>query len=52
MSDHVPEKGKPSARSLWLWVVMAFVVLVAAWAGLIYIATTNQPELIEIETPE
>jgi 4-amino-4-deoxy-L-arabinose transferase-like glycosyltransferase len=38
-----------SARSLWLWVILAFVVLISAWAALITIATRNQPEVVEIE---
>ncbi len=44
------QTGK-TARSLWIWVVLAFVVLIAAWTALIVIATENQPEIIEIETP-
>ena len=43
-----PKKG---ARILWLWVVLAFVVLISAWAALIYIAVDNKPEIIEIEEP-
>jgi len=42
---------KPKARSLWLWVVLAFVILISAWTTLIIIAARNQPELVEIETP-
>lgn len=44
------KKGK-SSRSLWLWVVLAFLVLIAAWTTLIVIAANNQPELVEIESP-
>jgi len=40
-----------SARSLWLWVLLAFLILISAWTALIIIATGNQPEIIEIETP-
>ena len=40
-----------SSRSLWLWVILAFVVLVGAWTTLIIIAANNQPELVEIQQP-
>jgi len=43
-----PRKG---TRILWLWVILAFVVLISAWTALIYIAVDNKPEIIEIEEP-
>jgi hypothetical protein len=42
-----PEQG---ARSLWVWVVIAFLILISAWATLITIAANNQPEMVEIES--
>lgn len=33
----------------WLWIVMAFILLIAAWAVLITIAVNNQPETIEVD---
>ena len=39
------------ARSLWIWVIIAFVVLISAWTALIVIAARNQPEMIEIQKP-
>ena len=39
------------SRSLWLWVLLAFVILISAWTTLIIIASNNQPELIEIQQP-
>lgn len=33
----------------WLWIVLAFILLIAAWAVLITIAVNNQPESIEVE---
>lgn len=46
-------KGQQSrcsgARSLWFWVILAFVLLIAAWATLITIASKNQPEMIEVD---
>ena len=36
---------------MWLWVIAAFLLLIAAWTTLIVIAASNQPELIEIEQP-
>jgi hypothetical protein len=40
---------KSGARTLWLWVVLAFAVLITAWTILIVIAVRNQPEIVEIE---
>ncbi|MEX0326058.1 MAG: hypothetical protein AB3N33_08230 [Puniceicoccaceae bacterium] len=47
------DQAKPNKRSrnLWLWVILAFIVLAVAWTTLIVIAANNQPELIEIESP-
>ncbi|MGI9241260.1 MAG: hypothetical protein ACR2RV_10690 [Verrucomicrobiales bacterium] len=36
----------------WLWIVLAFILLIAAWAVLITIAVNNQPESIEVEAKE
>ena len=36
----------------WLWIVLAFVVLIAAWSVLISIAVNNQPEKIPVEQKE
>jgi hypothetical protein len=38
---------KPRPWLLWVYVTLAFVVLISAWTLLIFIATQNQPELIE-----
>jgi len=40
---------KSGFRVLWVWVVLAFVVLITAWTALIIIAVNNKPEIIEIE---
>ena len=32
----------------WLWIVLAFVLLIAAWTVLISIAVNNQPEKIPV----
>jgi flagellar basal body-associated protein FliL len=45
------QESKKGARSLWIWVLVAFIVLISAWTALIVIATKNQPEIIQIETP-
>ena len=34
----------------WLLIVGLFVVLIAAWTVLVYIAQTNQPETVPLET--
>lgn len=34
----------------WLWIVLAFVLLIAAWSVLFTIALKNQPETIPLET--
>lgn len=48
MSDTAKTGG---FRSLWVWVILAFLLLIGAWTSIILIATKNQPELIEIDTP-
>jgi len=42
---------KNSGKSLWLWVILAFAILISAWTTLIIIAAKNQPEKIEIQAP-
>lgn len=32
----------------WIWVVVVFVLLIAAWSVLIKVARENQPEVIEL----
>lgn len=44
-------ESRPGARSLWIWVVIAFAILISAWSVLIVTAMRNQPEVIEIEQP-
>jgi len=45
------QSGKKNGRLLWLWVILAFAVLITAWSTLIVIALSNQPEAIEIKQP-
>ena len=35
-------------RKPWLWIVLAFVMLIAAWTVLITIAVRDQPEKIPV----
>lgn len=49
--DSHDTKPVGSPRSLWIWVILAFLVLIAAWTTLIVIASSNQPEIIEINSP-
>ncbi|WP_158279745.1 hypothetical protein [Coraliomargarita sinensis] len=44
-----PEKKK-IAWSLWVPVILAFILVIAAWATLIKIAKDNPVEQLEIET--
>ena len=37
------------ARRPWLWVVLAFAVLLSAWSALFYVAMNNQPESIPLK---
>lgn len=32
----------------WVWVIVAFLVLISAWTGLIMIALENKPQVIEV----
>jgi cytochrome c-type biogenesis protein CcmH/NrfF len=41
----------PKSLSLWLWVLLAFLLLIGAWTTLIIIAKRNQPQKIELEAP-
>jgi hypothetical protein len=45
------KKTASNSRTLWIWVILAFVILISAWTTLIIIASKNQPELIEIQEP-
>ncbi len=38
-------------KNLWLWVLLAFLILIGAWTALIIIAKHHQPQKIELETP-
>ena len=33
----------------WIWIVVVFVLLIAAWTVLIKVASENQPEQIEVQ---
>ena len=35
----------------WLWIIVAFVLLIGAWTALIMIAVKNKPQSIEIDPP-
>jgi hypothetical protein len=39
-------------RHPWLYVVLAFLVLIGAWTTLVTITLNNQPEVIEVPAPE
>lgn len=39
-------------RHPWLYVVLAFLVLIGAWSALVTITLKNQPEVIEVPAPE
>ncbi len=39
----------PFKKRPWLWVVVAFILLIAAWTTLITISVKNQPEMVEID---
>lgn len=34
----------------WLFVIFAFLLLIAAWSSLIWIASSHSPEVIPVET--
>ncbi len=36
-------------KVLWIWVILAFVVLIGAWMTLINVASDNAPEEIPIK---
>jgi hypothetical protein len=49
VSTQQTDGKKSGARSLWIWVVLAFVLLISAWGGLILIANQHHPDLIEAQ---
>jgi hypothetical protein len=51
MNSSSTNDRKRGSRNLWLWVIIAFMILITAWTTLIVIAAKNQPELIEIQNP-
>lgn len=48
MKKTAKTKGK-GWKTLWVWVVLAFALLVGAWAALITIASKNAPTAVPIE---
>jgi len=36
-------------KNLWLWVILAFFILIGAWTTLVIIAKRNQPQRIELQ---
>lgn len=51
LPDTTHNPAPKSARSLWLAVILAFVLLISAWSLLIFIATKNKPETIQPVQP-
>ncbi len=46
---HVPMKSAPLiARHPWIFVVLAFLVLIGAWSTLITLAVRNAPPVVEV----
>lgn len=35
--------------NLWIWVVIAFFILISAWTALIFVSVQNTPEVIPLE---
>lgn len=35
----------------WIWIVLVFVLLIAAWSVLIKVAMENQPEQVPVVQP-
>ncbi|MDQ8203616.1 hypothetical protein [Pelagicoccus sp. SDUM812003] len=48
MSEKTESKAK-GWKTLGVWVTLAFVLLVGAWAALIAIASKNAPEPVPLE---
>lgn len=46
-------KGTATGWStLWVWVLLAFVILIAAWTTLVTIASKNAPEPVPLNAPK
>lgn len=39
-------------KTLWFWVVLAFILLIAAWTSIIMIAVKNGPAAVDLEQLE
>jgi len=35
----------------WIWIVLAFVILITGWVFLLRIAAEHRPEAVELEAP-
>lgn len=46
--NNTPEQPSFLNRHPWIYVVLAFVLLISAWSALITLAVKNSPERIEI----
>jgi len=42
--------GKNRATQLWFWVVIAFLILIAAWTALIKVANDHPVEIVPLES--
>ena len=38
--------------NLWLWVILAFILLISAWTALIFVSMEHTPEIIPLEHEE
>ncbi len=47
MTDMLP-KASWIGRRPWLWVWLAFIVLIAVWTVFIFLAVNHQPEVIPL----
>lgn len=37
-------------KTLWIWVALAFLLLVGAWSSLIYVASKNAPAPVPLHS--
>lgn len=43
---------KPRGSRLWLWILVAFLVQLAAWGAWLYVASTHQVAEVPLATPQ
>ncbi len=47
-TDSLTDSREPRFNPMWWWVIGAFLLLIGAWATLIFLARSHEPERLEV----